>query len=382
MWYIPTMGLLLALVDVWSYRMRIIQVTGILSALLFSLACFCSCAGSEPSWAEHATAAKSAFRSGNITEGDRQAKLVLAESGHYGDKMPPSAYGSWEYHFLPMQDSSEYLSYSGNLRMLASKYIDAKKSEDAESFLRKALELDSAEYGPNSHIIVTYSLPPLIRLLESKGRTKEAGELQERLASARQLQATQNPNQSLDQLQASKEQAKAFEMQGKFDDAEVYWQKRVDLSKSDLPNKEYLATLKRANIKSEQRKGGMRMPSIIGALNDLASFYDRQKNYVKEEKALLQAQSVRQEILPESSPFLAEGWEKLWSVYEKQHKYDEATKAIRQRINCLEANDSRQDNYPLAWSYHKYAELLQRLGRQPEALLAKQNAHGNHIFVH
>lgn len=175
------------------------------------LACFVSsamvtaCGQANPAWVQHATDARIAFNAKDTVEADRQAKLVLAEAGNYGGKMPPSANAPWEANILPMQDLGEHLSYAGNLRSLGTDYAMANKWDEAELFYRKALELDSAKYGADSGVVSRYGLPQLIQFLESRGRTKEAGELQEKLAKALEANAAQapNPNNAFDQSKAS-----------------------------------------------------------------------------------------------------------------------------------------------------------------------------------
>lgn len=369
--------------------------------------------GEQPDWMKYYAAAEKIPYYERFDEWDRQAKLVLEEFKNYGGQMPPAEKMSWEMNlietllwFVPMQDRGETMTYAEGLRSLASNYKSQKKLDDAELFYRKALELQIAEQRANPKRARYPDPSELIELLKSRGKDKEALELQQKEAEIAQAIAAQHPTDPNYQAGLLITQAKTLEMQGKFEEAEIKWKKYVDLDKYEL-EPEYIAQVKKDNQGSvgEGMSYGL---NILGKMERLAEFYERTKNYDAQEKTLLKRISIRQSSLPEKCHLLATDWDELARVYESHKKYDQAAKAILESIGVHNKEDRWEklatiylqdqkcpqaiqamsqsiiliesgklepvDKHSLAGSYVRYAKILEKAGKKLEALKAREKA--------
>lgn len=368
--------------------------------------------GPEPDWVAHYDAASRINVSENFSEFDRQAKLVLADAGRYGGKLPPQRNMSQEqklfeatYFFVPfMQDRGETFSYFEALNELAKEYKRIKKWDDAELFYRKTMELGVAEEkrkNPRANPQPDYT--HLISLMEESGRTEEAIRLQKEKLKSLEAYAAQFPDAPQYQSVLLEGQAKAFEMEGKFDEQESCLQKIVDLYKFELTP---------TNL-AEKRIENARNPQYVNAslmnfqlLEPLESFYVKRGNYSGQEEVLLKKLSLSKAILPDNSKHLADDWEALERFYEQHGKYSQAEHALlevlrlrgekpgdRERLARVYENEGKheqaldamkseikgqetvcKDKNDLANCYMRYVVLLERLGKGSEAAQAKMRA--------
>ncbi len=368
--------------------------------------------GPEPDWVLHYDAASQIKPSDNFAEWDKQAKLVLAESGKDGGKLPPQRNITQEqklfeatYFFVPfMQDRGETFSYFEALNELAKEYKRLKKWDDAEKFYRKVMELRVAEEkrkNPRSNPQPDYS--QLITLMEESGRKQEAIKLQKEKLKSLEAYAAQFPDAPHYQSVLLEGQAKTFEMEGKFDEQEACLKKIVDLYKFEL-SPANLAQKRIENAKDPQYVNASLMTFQL--LEPLERFYVDRGNYTGQEQALLKKLALHQAILPENSKHLASDWDDLERFYEQHGKYLQAEHALLEVIHlrsqepgdgerlarvyeiegkheqALEAMKSEikmqeavcKDKNDLSNCYMRYVVLLERLGKGSEASRAKKRA--------
>lgn len=162
-----------------SLRARYATDSNILLAIA-SLLCSFVTAGCgqivyEP-WVSYAEAAEQALEARNIPEADRNVDLMLkeADSIKYQGKEPPLSL-SWQYKFLPSQGE---IYYPDHLSNIADGYERAKHYDQAETFYRKALDIEMATCGniPTTQI----KARQLILFLDARGKKDEANQLRKK----------------------------------------------------------------------------------------------------------------------------------------------------------------------------------------------------------
>lgn len=153
----------------------------------------------EPQWAIYFERANKISTQRDYEPWDKQAELVFNESSKYGGKLPPRSPGyGW--------------TYPSALHDLASTYRLEKKSEKAERFFLKALELENIDHPEQSNGVYRRDV---IDTLVANGKTEEALEQQKLLIEAieKELQTPKYKGSTSHQQWLEKEKAKLTEME-------------------------------------------------------------------------------------------------------------------------------------------------------------------------
>lgn len=346
-------------------------VFAVFSLSVFTLAAIRTAPGPEPVWVEHYRTTARLKTATQYHIWDREAKTVFNEASRYGGKVPPRSvmYG---------------LTYPSCLREIASGYKSTEHWDDAETFYRKAFELETLDEATNSCANPRLYASDLISLLKLRGKNAEALELQkQQVAKAEQILA-RDCRVTMNAQSLYREQATAAEMEGKMGDAEAAWKKFA-----------YADTRFTSNV--------------ANSLEPLADFYARQKNYEGGEKTLTAILTLKQTSLPAGSPNIAPEWERLTRFYVANKKFDKAENSLKQTIRLvpnkceyewkklarLYENQNRHeeaasallsaikveesklvpDKEDIASLYIWYSNALQTAGKPNEAAAAKAKAH-------
>lgn len=369
-----------------------------------------------PAWVEHYHVAEEIPH--NSAQWNREAKLVLDDASKYGGKMPPPEPMSLDQQFtesllfwFPMPDRGETLTYTEALRNLGERYKFDKQWDDAELFFRTATDLEVADKATNPKSARDPNYSRLIELLKLRGKTKEAVDLQKMQSAKAEAELAKYPSSVDAQESVLREKAKVAELEEKFADEESCWKKIVDL-RSDELSPENIAQIKKSNAKYDGRSGAPTGLFTTSKLEELAEFYHRRKNYKAEESTLAKSLSLRQSIYPDHCPALASYWERLARLYESQHQYEQAEKALYESIRCLmsadklselaqvyekdhkydqsattmlqsitvlenDAEKRKQSDYvkDVAWKYLAYSKLLKKAGVDADAKVAEEKAY-------
>lgn len=164
------------------------------------VACLVACdVQPEPQWAIYFERANKISTQRDYEPWDKQAELVFNESSKYGGKLPPRSPGyGW--------------TYPSALHDLASTYRLEKKSEKAERFFLKALELENVDHPGQSNGVYRRDV---IDTLVANGKTKEALEQQKLLIEAieKELKTPTYKGSTSQQQWLEKEKAKLTEME-------------------------------------------------------------------------------------------------------------------------------------------------------------------------
>lgn len=325
-----------------------------------------------PGWVSHYQAAEQLWMKQDLANWDREAKLVLADSNHYGGSMPPAEPISSEQKILdtatanlPVQDRGETTTYSEALRDLGRHYRQNDEWEDAEKFYRKAYELEVATEQSNPKIQGN-SKPnssDLIEVLEHLGKTKDALDLENDAAKRAEKIYAEHNKEEYYLSDVYRHKAKAFEIDGKLKDAEDNWKKLLNLHSKDV-DPANLAEIREVNSKVTAKTGGGRSPNILRELENLAEFYHRSKNSDGEEKTRLKILSIQQDIWPKDSRYLETPLEKVVSYYELKNRYDLAQKYLEDLTICR--NES--------WNWERLSTALAEQKKYDQAIDAMKKA--------
>lgn len=321
---------------------------------------------SESDWSAHVTESRKALAARNLPLARSKLLLVFADINSWGTKGPPRK------DLEPAVDGffySEGPNFTKDLRELAEAFEAAKQSADAERLFRKALALDEAYFGETSNMVIYEAMPRLIWFLErrSGNRNRDALAARDRLARAAERRAILTgklPDRDL----SLKERAVFFQNGGRFHESEQCWKRRVELYKPVPLDKQKLAAMKAANIRSMRNDGTLaQIPEMAGALDDLADFYTGRYQYDKVVKTREEAHKIWIAVLPDSW-FLTHHWRVLATAYETTKSYNKQADALSQVIRLQEM--ARTDSGTLENSYQEYGAVLLLAGRKAESAAA------------
>ncbi|MFN8656459.1 MAG: tetratricopeptide repeat protein [Candidatus Obscuribacterales bacterium] len=179
------------------------KLTQRLWSLIASIAlitCLAACdVRTEPQWAIYFERANKISTQRDYEPWDKQAELVFNESSKYGGKLPPPSPGyGW--------------TYPSALHDLGNTYRLEKKSEKAERFYLRALELENIDHPGQSNGVYRRDL---IDALVTNGKIKAALEQQKLLIEAieKELQTPTYKGSPSHEQWLEKEQAKLAEME-------------------------------------------------------------------------------------------------------------------------------------------------------------------------
>ena len=261
--------------------------------------------------------------------------------GKHSEIMPPPRKMTWSqkvfeklFSWVPMQDCGETLTYGQALREIADSYWRINDLDEAEQYLRLAVQLETAEQLRHPEARQKIGRAELVALLKQMGNLKEAAIFQKQsvedaLRSAEKYKWDENL-----EAVAWTEKAKYYELLEDTKDEEACWKKLVSLHEEEL-SKQNLARVKAENMTAGA--GVSYGLNICRWLDLLAGFYERHKDYRKQELVLLRKLASQEATFPDRDPRMGANFEAMADFYEKQENYKRAAECIMQSLRCRES---------------------------------------------
>ncbi|HMW91931.1 MAG TPA: hypothetical protein PLC15_05410 [Candidatus Obscuribacter sp.] len=309
--------------------------------LIFVVSCY---PGEQPSWYQKYEELESLNENVDSPKWRQLAGEILQESGNYSGRMPPPRKMTWSqkvfeslFSWLPMQDAGETLSYGQALREIADSYWRHGSLNEAKQYLSRAVQLESSEQLLHPEITRKIGRSELVALLKQMGQLKEAAVLQKQSvdeALGNVERHTQDEN--LKNVLWS-EKAKYYELQENIKEEEACWKNLVALHE-DETSKENLVRVRAENMTAG--KGVSYSLNVCHWLDQLASFYERHKDYDKQETVLLRTLSLQEATFPERDPRMCRNYEAMADFYIKHENYRKAAEYVLQSLRCQETPDS------------------------------------------
>ena len=373
--------------------------------LIFVVSCY---PGEQPSWYQKYEELESLNENVDSPRWRQLAGEILQESAK---GMPPAKRQSWSqrvcerfFFWFPLQDSGETTTYGDILRELASAYVKHGDLDMAEDLLRRAVELETADHLLHPLATIRVNRTDLIDLLLRRGKLSEAIALQDVKVKDCQIEASKYAKDQNLQTTLLMEEAKLFEMQKKFPEAENCLKKLIFSQKEEVA--EYnLTRVKKENEKAP--KGVSYSLNTYRWLDLLSEFYARRRNYDLQEAVLLRKLSLQEATFPENDARMAknyenmatnyfkyenyeratrfllkslrcqeseERWKRISLIYKKQKRYDAAIKAMARCVELNEKSETAANRIKMLIIYSEYAKLLDEAGKTEQAKIYQQKA--------
>ncbi|HJT57889.1 MAG TPA: FxSxx-COOH system tetratricopeptide repeat protein [Ktedonobacteraceae bacterium] len=231
---------------------------------------------------------------------------------------------------------------------------DHAQYKEAESLLRRGLEIDQAAYGPE-HPEVATTLNNLAELYRNQGRYEEAEPLYQRSLEINQaIYGPEHPAiaNNLNNL------ALLYNDQGKYEEAEPLYQRALEIDHAayglehpaiakylnnlallynNQGKYEEAEPLYKSALKIDQEAYGLEHPDVAKDLNNLALLYYSQDKYEEAEPLYQRAFAIWEQMLGPAHPLTATSLNNLALLYYSQGKYEEAEPLFQRALDIDQA---------------------------------------------
>jgi CHAT domain-containing protein/Tfp pilus assembly protein PilF len=232
------------------------------------------------------------------------------------------------------------------LNNLAYLYFDQERYADAEPLFNRSLAISEKVHGPN-HPEVATLMHNLAGLYLEQGRYADAELLLRRSLAIRQKALGLNHRYVADSLSNL---ANSYERQGRYADAEPLYKQSLAISEKVLgPNHPDVATslnrvaafyygqrrdddaapLFKRSLAIREKALGPNHPDVATSLNNLATLYRRQGRYADAEPLYKQSLAIREKALGLDHSGVARSLNHLAKLYQAQDRYADALPLVK-----------------------------------------------------